>query len=238
MAESGTSLRRMARAAARQPLTLWSSVAAAATLAVLVAGGFDPQDTAVDVEPLTVGEAVDVGPFDITIQRMRVIDELPGVSEGNDDTRVLAVVATVAANGPQTQYGYLLGESVTLDGVEGIGADAYELPTDFPTPPAEDEDESPTAGLTPADQTFVMEDGTRLDAIQPGLTYEVALLWEQNTKEPAPTTARLVLVGHTLRESSIDRSEEWFDPLPLMAGDIEITEAEPTPDGDSESGSS
>ena len=217
MAESGGRLRRVAQGASRQHLTLAGSVAGAAALAVAVAGGFDPQEKTADVAPLTVGEVVDVGPFTITIERIRVVDELPGISEGDDDTRVLALVATVEATGSETQYGYLLGESVALDGVPGVPA--YEPPGDTADP-----DEP-----VPADGAWVMADGTRLDAIQPGLEYEVALVWEQDARADVPAEAHLVLVGHTLRESSIDHSQEWLDPLPVMAGDLEVTEPAAAP---------
>lgn len=214
MAESGGRLRRLAQGASRQHLTLAGSAAGAVALAVLVAGGFDPQAKTAEAAPLAAGDTVDVGPFTITVERMRVVDELPGVSEGDDATRVLAVVATVEATGPDTQYGYLLTESVTLQDVAGVPA----------LPPGET---GPEPGEpVPADDAYVMADGTRLDALQPGLEYEVALVWEQDARAEVPAAARLVLVGHTLRESSIDHSQEWLDPLPVAAGDVEVTEPE------------
>ncbi|TDE01044.1 hypothetical protein [Jiangella asiatica] len=213
MAEAGGRLRRLARGAARRQPTVLSSVAGASVLAILVAGGFDPQEKTAELQPLVVDESVDLGPFDVTVRRLRVVDELPGVSESDDDTRVLALVATVSANGPKTQHGAMLTESVTLDGVTGVRADVFgEQPDDGEPVPAAD--------------AYVMADGSRLDAIQPGLEYEVAFVWEQDGAAEVPTTARLVLVGHTMRESSIDRSQEWLDPLPRVAGDLEVTEPE------------
>ncbi|WP_053205458.1 hypothetical protein [Jiangella muralis] len=204
MTESGGRLRRLGSRAPRQHLPLAGSAAGAIVLAVLVAGGFDPMEKpAAEVEPLAVGESVDLGPFVVTADRLRVVDELPGVSEGDDGTRVLALVATVTATGTTTQYGAMLSESVALDGVPGVPADGD--------------------GPVPADAVYVMADGTRLDAVQPGLEYEVALVWEQDVRADAPSEARLVLVGRTLRESSIDRSMEWLDPAPVVAGDLEVT---------------
>lgn len=204
MTESGGRLRRLGSRAPRQHLPLAGSAAGAIVLAVLVAGGFDPMEKpAAEIESLAVGESVDLGPFVVTADRLRVVDELPGVSEGDDDTRVLALVATVTATGTTTQYGAMLSESVALDGVPGV-------------PGSGD-------GPVPADDVYVMADGTRLDAVQPGLEYEVALVWEQDARADAPSEARLVLVGRTLRESSIDRSMEWLDPSPVVAGPIEAT---------------
>lgn len=217
MADSGGRLRRLTQGASRQHLTLASSVVGAAALAVAVAGGFDPKEKAVEVAPLAAGDTVDVGPFVITIDRMRVVDELPGVSEGDDETRVLAVVATVEATGSTTQYGYLLNDSVTLQGMPGVPS--YELPGRTRDP------DEPVS----AEGAYVMADGTILDAIQPGLEYEVALVWEQDAQAEVPADARLVLVGHTLRQSSIDHSDEWLDPLPLAAGDLEVTAPEDEP---------
>ncbi|MBB5790065.1 hypothetical protein [Jiangella mangrovi] len=218
MAESGGRLRRVVRGASRQHLTLAGSAAGAVALTVLVAGGFDPTEkTAAEVAPLAEGDTVDVGPFIVTIERMRVVDELPGVSEGDDETRVLAVVATVEATGTKTQYGYLLNESVTLDGMPGVPS--YEVP-------GRTRDPEETVS---AEGAYVMADGSVLDAIQPGLEYEVALVWEQDARADVPAEARLVLVGHTLRQSSIDHTDEWLDPLPIAAGDLAVSE----PEGDS-----
>lgn len=213
MADSGGRLRRLAQGASRQHLTLAGSAAGAAVLAVLVAGGFDPSErtTAEELAPLAAGDTVDVGPFVVTIDRMRVVDELPGVSEGDDETRVLAVVATVEATGTKTQYGYLLNESLALEGVPGVPS--YDVP-------GRTRDSGEPA---PAEGAYVMADGTVLDALQPGLEYEVALVWEQDARAEVPEQARLVAVGHTLRQSSIDHTDEWLDPLPIAAGDLEVT---------------
>jgi hypothetical protein len=212
MAESGGRLRRLAQRAPRQQLTLAGSAAGAAALAVLIASGFDPlEKPEAEVAPLAVGEAVDIGPFTVTADRMRVVDELPGISEGNDDTRVLALVATVTATGTTTQHGAMLSESVALDGVAGVPAEAVPGETADPGEPV------------PAGDVYVMADGTRLDALQPGLEYEVAFVWEQDARADVPAQARLVLIGRTLRQSSIDHSQEWLDPLPVVAGDIEVT---------------
>lgn len=216
MAESGGRLRRLGRQAPRQHLTLAGSAAGAVALAVLIAGGFDPlaERPEADVAPLTPGEAVDIGPFTVTAERMRAVDELPGVST-SDDTRALALVATVTAAGTTTQYGAMLSQSVALDGMPGLAGDGTGAPV-------------------PADDVYVMADGTRLDAVQPGLEYEVALVWEQDATVDVPDEARLVLIGRTLRESSIDRSPEWLDPVPVVAGELEVTApaASPEPTGD------
>ncbi|WP_157524327.1 hypothetical protein [Jiangella alkaliphila] len=211
MAESGGRPRRAGLGAPQ--LTLAGSAAGAVVLAVLAAGGFDPlEKPETDIAPLAAGETVDLGPFELTVDRLRVVDELPGISEGDDDTRVLALVATVEATGTATEYGALLSGSVALDGVPGVTADG-----DGSEP-------------VPADAVHVMADGTRLDAVQPGLEYEVALVWEQDARADVPAEARLVLVGRTLRESSIDHTQEWLDPLPVAAGDLEVTAPPPSED--------
>ncbi len=209
MAESGGRPRRAGLGAPQ--LTLAGSAAGAVVLAVLVAGGLDPQELPdADVAPLAAGQTVDLGPFTVTVDRLRVVDELPGISEGDDDTRVLALVATVQATGTATEYGALLSDSVALDGVPGVAGD--------------------DGAFVPADDVHVMADGTRLDAVQPGLEYEVALVWEQDARADVPAEARLVLVGRTLRESSLDHTQEWLDPLPVAAGDLEVTAPPPSED--------
>lgn len=189
-------------------------------MAVLAGGGLDPSVTVTaDPAPLVIGEPVDLGPFVVTIDRMRAVDELPGVSEGDDTTRVLAIVATVSATGPRTQPGSLLTEAVTVNDVPGL----VTL------------DGSAGSDAVAADAAYVMDDGSRLDALQPGLEYDVAFVWEQESTHTAPVEATVILIGRTLRESSIDRFEAWLDPVPVMAGTVEVTEPEPA--GDAEDGS-
>lgn len=213
VAEQGNRWGQMIDVGRRQPWSVWSGVGVATVLAMLAAGGLNPTTVvATDVDPLELGVAVDTGPFDITIDRVRAVDELPGISEGDEATRVIAMVATVSITQSTTQGGYLLNDSLTLSGVPGLVS--YD-------------DSADDGAIAPTD-SFVMADGTRLDALQPGLEYEVAIVWEQETTQPTPTEVEVELVGYTLRESSIDHSQEWLDPAPIRAGEVVVTE--PTDD--------
>lgn len=206
------------QAATRLPFTLITSVAVAGVLAVAVAnGGFDLYDVSGDVVDLEAGTAFDTGPFDVTVERVVVLDELPGVSEDDDATRVVALISTVTVNGDRTLAGAMLRESVALKGIEGVRVGAFDDPD--ATAPAEES--------TMAPQVFVVADGTTLDALQPGLEYEAALVWEQSTQAAEPTEVEVTLASRTWRESSIDHSMEWLDPAPAARGEVPVTEDEP-----------
>ncbi|NDL59462.1 hypothetical protein [Phytoactinopolyspora mesophila] len=223
-------VRRVVRANARARLALWCGLFACGVLAFAaavagVAGDFAPRALIGEVraasaekDQLVAGTSVDTGPFRVTIERARVLDELPGISESDDSTRVVALVVTAAVTGPRTLGGWMLADTVALQGVDGL--------VDAPDPFAADEDGAADIdddAPVPAPNVVVMADGSRLDALQPGLPYEVAMVWEQASDSPAPTELEVVIAGRTLRESSLDRSMEWLDRKQVAAGRVPVT---------------
>jgi hypothetical protein len=195
-------------------------------MAGVASGEFTPGVAAPDVTELEAGAQVDTGPFILTVERARVLDELPGISESNDSTRVIALVVTVAANGSRTLSGAMLADSVALQGVGGLSAS-----TILSSGEGVDDATSDDAPVT-APNVVVIADGSRLDALQPGLEYEVAMVWEQSSEFAAPTEVEVVVSGRTLRASSIDRSMEWLDRAHVAVGSVPVTPPDSDARGD------
>ncbi|NEE00907.1 hypothetical protein [Phytoactinopolyspora halotolerans] len=212
--------RRFVRASAHLPVTVWGGLLLVAALSAGVAAGELAPGMSAGVESeLAVGEQIDTGPYRVTIDRARVLDELPGISEGDESTRVIAVVAVVSGNGSTTLGGAMLADTAHLRGVPGVGDG-----------PGDGLDHGGDLGVA-AQGVFVIADGSRLDALQPGIEYEVAMAWEQSAEAAPPTELEVALVGRTLRESSIDRSKAWLDRSTMAVGRIPVTPPDGNADG-------
>jgi hypothetical protein len=210
-------------------LRVWAGVPVAIVVAVGVAVGVAAGDfpsravigelraASVQKDQLEQGTAVDTGPFVVTIERARVLDELPGIAESDDAVRVVALVVTAEANGARTLSGAMLADSVALQGVDGLVGETHAVAAAGDGPGGNDD------APVPAPNVVVMADGSRLDALQPGLEYEVAMVWEQATEFPEPTELDVVVMGRTYRESSLDRSMEWLDRRDVAAGRVPVT---------------
>ncbi|WP_129669846.1 hypothetical protein [Phytoactinopolyspora endophytica] len=244
-------VRRITQAGAHLPLTLWGGLLVVGILAAGVAAGdLTPGATTTEVSELDLGTRIDTGPYDITIERARVLDELPGVSEGDDATHVIALVVTASANGTRTLGGGILADSVALRGVDGLvprtetssaateddengdgrAGDDDGGSDDGSDDRGDDANAGPSAPVAPSG-VFVIADGSRLDALQPGIDYEVAMVWEQSAQLPPPTELEVVMTGRTLRESSLDRSMEWLDRATVAVGTVPVIPPDPAESG-------
>jgi len=165
--------------------------------ALLLSGSFGGWDQVEAVEKeaptVAVGATTTVGPFDVAIQRAYVTDAMGSTLPKSAGKRYLIVVADVRTTGNQPQDAYELKRVVALAalGLAQNGPAAYRL-----------------------------SDGGRAGALQPSLTYQVALAWEQATSAAVPAEARVLLSSVTWRRSSNDGSYYWLDPEP--AGSVTL----------------
>lgn len=196
-------MRRVAHSAvgrrlADQPLRNLGAVGTGAILLVTAAfGGLEPAETA-GPTTFAFGDTVRAAPLDITVDRVTWLDgELPGVYLTDDENRWIGVVATVTTDHSASlsaEPSYTVG----LAGVEGLLGD-----------PVDGVD-----AVLSADQ-LLMADASRLSPMQPGLTYEVVYLFEQDGDVLPPQEVELVLLGHTWRADTFDGTFGWKDPAPV-----------------------
>ncbi|WP_166355478.1 hypothetical protein [Phytoactinopolyspora limicola] len=191
--------RRVVRTLREIPFLVWGPLLLAVVLAAGVAAGeLVPRVGPGRIAELEAGVEVDTGPFLLTVERARVLDELPGVAEGDDTARALALVVTVSLTSDRTLSGAMLADSVALRGIDDDGP-------------------------VPAPNVVVLADGSHLDALQPGLEYEVAMVWEQSAEHPEPVELDVEVTGRTLRDSAIDGAAQWLDRTPVAAGTVPVT---------------
>ncbi|WP_125773766.1 hypothetical protein [Antribacter gilvus] len=113
----------------------------------------------VEPEPLVAGEEIEVGPFDLTVVRAVVADELGFVKPLEEGNRLLAVVVEVSNQGEKPAH-------------QGTLVDAIPPPADAGIVPRDTQELLPTV--------LGVADATSVDVFNPGLPYRMALIWEQD----------------------------------------------------------
>ncbi|MFD2026412.1 hypothetical protein [Promicromonospora aerolata] len=149
-------------------------------------------------DPLAAGTPVEVGPFEVTVEKAATADEL-GHLVPQPGNHMLAVVANVTNTGDVPEYGVTLSKAIPApqnagivpeEPLEDLGADAGTVTGD-PAVPGGDASSSaePSASHPPGEPedlklpsaTIVnIEDGTSMSILNPGVTHRVALIWEQS----------------------------------------------------------
>lgn len=168
-------------------------------------GGLQPQ-TSDGPEQGAPETAYDVAPFEITVERSRWTTELPGVYLGHEGDRWVAVVATVRNTSDAAVLSSHLANALTLDGLDGARVVDDEV------------------GVR-SSAWVLLEDASALNPIQPGLEYEVAVLFEQDGSQPPPTEVTVRLQQHTWRPGSLDGYETWWEPTTTVEVAVPVTQA-------------
>lgn len=188
-------LLRLARTLTLRQLVL--SVAAVVVLASGLFGGLATATTTAEgPAALVAGTRVHAEPFDVTVQRLRWLDDL-GPAVTRPEGRYVGVVATVENTTDHPVYLDVIRRFLHLSDVEGVDPDA-----------------------TP--QVLVVADSAPLSSAAPGLEYEVVLLWDQAADAAPPTRATVSVRSHTWRQSTLDDQMLWFDPAVTHRGTFEV----------------
>ena len=82
-------------------------------------------------------------------------------------------------------------------------------------------------------RSSLLEDGSSLSPVQPGLTYEAAFLFEQDGSVAPPTSSTVLVQQHTWRSGSLDPTVTWWDPTTTLRGELDVREARSDAEGES-----
>jgi hypothetical protein len=205
----------VARRALDQPLRRIGIAGAVVLLAVTAAFGGLREQTEDGPEALVVDVPVDAAPFELTVHRVVWTTDLPGQYLSEDGNRWVGVVATVRNTSDEGVLSGTLQEALTLTDVEGLVGEPRSL----------------VPGVT-ATSVALLEDGSSLSPVQPGLTYEAAFLFEQDGSAAPPSTATVLLQQHTWRSGSLDPTVAWWDPATTSRGELDVREARSDEEGD------
>lgn len=142
------------RATSRATGKHWAAVGAGVLL--LVTAPFGGLRAAADpaASSLHAGKEFRLGPYDVTVRKVVTVADLaPGLRPETDGDRLVAIVGKVRNPGTRPEYAGTLTGAVRLRGAGVVG-------TVRPT-------------------LLSYDDGQRISTINPGLTYEVAIVFEQ-----------------------------------------------------------
>lgn len=138
---------------------------AAALLVTAPFGGLKAAE-AEGPDKLVLGRSFEVGPYDVRIAKVVTVGDLaPSIEPEQEGGRLLALRATVTNPGDRPEFAVLLTRAFA---VKGGGVVAAE-------------------GGRPPAQLVSVEDGQSISTINPGLTYDVAIVFEQEpgwTEQP------------------------------------------------------
>jgi hypothetical protein len=194
-----------------------------------------------------VGTPVEVGPFEVTIEKAATADEL-GYLVPEPGNQMLAVVADVTNTGEVPEYSSKIGEAIPAPENVGIiptaplgetgeateaAPGAGEAP-DGASPSASPSPESPDEAELPSASVVNIEDGTSISILNPGLTYRVALIWEQSGTFTGDEIPLRIMELEWIEESAGSLDNQYWLLLDevAFAGQIPVEPAKPAPDAE------
>lgn len=164
----------------------------AALVAVTPFGAWSKVEAQAD--PVVAGTAFEVGPFDVTVVRAVKTGDL-GYLTPAPGNHMLAVVADVTNTSDVPEYSSTLGSAfpapqdvgvVPRDALAGLDTDldteagaGTEAGAEPEAEPSASPSPSPEAEL-PSATILNVADATTIRILNPGVTYQVALIWEQS----------------------------------------------------------
>ena len=179
-------------------------VAAVALAVSGIFGGWAPVQASYD--DAGDGALVHSGPFDVSVQRLRAIDDLKPILTPADGNRLLVVIVKA--------------RNTTDEPVSGAGLLEHDLTI---------EPEGAQVDATQSRRLISTKDFSDVKDLQPGLTYELGIVVE--TKGPAVATrARIGIPGYTWREDSFTPGYfDWKDPQIIARGTYPVKDVPPEP---------
>lgn len=163
-------------------------------------GGLEERRDAAAVPPVAVGEAVDAGPWRISVERAFTIDELDGTYLADDEANHwfgLVATVTVIDDRPNPS----LRRALRLGGVEGLLLDV-------------DGNVDPPSVLR-----FDDASDARLN---PGVTEQVVYLWEHSRSAPVPSEVSIDVLEPNRRRDSLFDTLEWFYEELSIVGTVTV----------------
>lgn len=163
----------------------WLLVGAGILLVVTAPFGGLRAQAAAQPPTLRVGRAVDIGPFDVTVNSVVTLADLrpspdadPVAEPGIPGDRLFLIDVTVRNTTDQPQYSFLVSQAFS-----GTGTGVVALPGE----------------KVPTGRMYDVADSSGVDQVNPGVSYEFAVVFEQRAGWQ-PGKVRLGLSGYTFQE--------------------------------------
>lgn len=164
-------------------------------LALVIAGSVGGWERVVAVEEdtpsIAVGEPASAAPFEFTVHRLRVGDELSSIATVSETHHYLFLLLDVTNTTDEVVSLDLLHRAVELE-FEGWPAS------------------SGRAGPRPTNYRGL--DAFNTTHFQPGVLTPTVLVWQLDRSAPVPGQVTVNLNAFTWRYSIVEESDGWFDP--------------------------
>ena len=175
--------------------TITLLLAAGLFAGVGVTGGWSGAAEAERALPVVaVNSVVVADPLEVTVKKAYTADAIPTLAPAKPGARFVLVTVTVTNTSIRPVDARTAAASFAIDAV-GLRQFGKLVASDEARP-----------GMVRA------IDGSPLGGLQPGVTQNLALIWEQDADESVPTEVTVTVLGHTWRTSALDGSTQWFDP--------------------------
>lgn len=211
--------RRVTRAGVTRFFGLFGDDLDRGTLSLLLAGGlfagigatggWAGADAVEQAVPVAAASTVaSAAPLDVTVKKAYAADAIPTLAPAKAGSRFLLVTVTVTNTSVRPVEARIAAASFQVDapGLRYLGR-VVEPPAARP-------------------EIVRAVDGSALGALQPGVTQNLALIWEQDVTAATPQEVTVTALSHTWRTSALDGSKQWLDPT---AGATVTLPVEPLP---------
>lgn len=171
-----------------------------AAVVIGIAALFGGLESRADGKPVAaVGDVVDAGPWEITLQRSVAIVDLDGLFHDHEGDRWIAVTTMMTNTSDRTMPALRasLAEAVTV---------------------------RPFAGMRDTAVRVLLTSDGSLAELQPGLTVQVAFIWEQDGTVPVPARVEVALTGWTDRRDSLTGERAWWDPATVATATLDVVD--------------
>jgi hypothetical protein len=178
---------------------------AAAVLATAPFGGLESAPEQ-DVARLELGQRIDVGPFDLTLEKVSQVGDLePAISPETKGTKLLTLTVQITNHTDRAESSSLAVQAIGGDHTGGVPWEGEE---------------------TIQARAFDVDDASRFDTeyVNPGQTYTLALVFQQ---DPETDLDRVELTVYGYYFQAVDPQtldpDRWvLDDVPLATGRVPI----------------
>ncbi len=184
-----------------------SAVALAVALVVVTLLGGWARSTPEGAVQVAAGTEVEAAPFRVTLEEASARFALYG-TDAEPGQAFVVVEGRIELTGRESVTSTTLADALTADLTDSY--DQYGSPT-----------EVPVAGVR------VLDDGSSLLGLGPGLRYDVSITFVVD-EQAVPGELTVTVLEHVRRPNAIDGEPGWYDPAPAARVRLDVAPLPPT----------